>query len=103
MSDQLCNPIQTRGAYYAPHTTASPPGFKKLSTPLFGKAFGHGQSISYVTAAQQFSLKMYNLSIRDLKKNLTIYVKSYQDKNEAEAVEKKLTRRQSLNKVKTKV
>ena len=46
---------------------------------------------------------MYNLSIRDLKKNLTIYVKSYQDKNEAEAVEKKLTRRQSLNKVKTKV
>ena len=29
------NPIQTRGADYAPHTTASPPGFKKLSTPLF--------------------------------------------------------------------
>ena len=28
------NPIQTRGADYAPHTTASPPGFKKLSTPL---------------------------------------------------------------------
>ena len=28
------NPVQTRGADYAPHTTASPPGFKKLSTPL---------------------------------------------------------------------
>ena len=28
------NPIQTRGADYTPHTTASPPGFKKLSTPL---------------------------------------------------------------------
>ena len=27
--NQLC-----RGADYAPHTTASPPGFKKLSTPL---------------------------------------------------------------------
>ena len=27
-------PIQTRGADYAPRTTASPPGFKKLSTPL---------------------------------------------------------------------
>ena len=26
--------IQTRGADYAPHTTAIPPGFKKLSTPL---------------------------------------------------------------------
>ena len=28
------NPIQTRGTDFAPHTTASPPGFKKLSTPL---------------------------------------------------------------------
>ena len=28
------NTIQTRGADYAPHTTSSPPGFKKLSTPL---------------------------------------------------------------------
>ena len=30
------NPIQTRGADYAPHTAAHqpPPGFKKLSTPL---------------------------------------------------------------------
>ena len=28
------NPIQTRGADYAPHITASPFGFKKLSTPL---------------------------------------------------------------------
>ena len=28
------NSIQTRGAGYAPHTTASPPRFKKLSTPL---------------------------------------------------------------------
>ena len=28
------NPIQIRGADFAPHTTASPPGFKKLSTPL---------------------------------------------------------------------
>ena len=28
------NPIQTRGEDYAPHTTHSPPGFKKLSTPL---------------------------------------------------------------------
>ena len=28
------NPIQTRGADYAPHTTASPIRFKKLSTPL---------------------------------------------------------------------
>ena len=28
------NPIQTRGTDYAPHTTASPSGFKKLSTPL---------------------------------------------------------------------
>ena len=28
------NPIQTREADYAPHTTASPPGFKKLSTSL---------------------------------------------------------------------
>ena len=28
------NPIQTRGADYTPHTTASPSGFKKLSTPL---------------------------------------------------------------------
>ena len=28
------NPIQTRGADYASQTTASPPGFKKLSTPL---------------------------------------------------------------------
>ena len=26
--------IRTRGADYAPHTTASHPGFKKLSTPL---------------------------------------------------------------------
>ena len=29
------NPIQTRGADYAPHTTASPPRLKKLSTPLY--------------------------------------------------------------------
>ena len=28
------NSIQTRGAGYAPHTTASPPRFKKVSTPL---------------------------------------------------------------------
>ena len=28
------NPIQTMGADYAPHTTANPLGFKKLSTPL---------------------------------------------------------------------
>ena len=28
------NPIHTRGADYAPHTTANPPGFIKLSTPL---------------------------------------------------------------------
>ena len=28
------NPIQTRGTDFTPHTTASPPGFKKLSTPL---------------------------------------------------------------------
>ena len=28
------NPIRTRGAEFAPHTTASPPGFKNLSTPL---------------------------------------------------------------------
>ena len=28
------NPIQTMGADYARHTTASPPGFKMLSTPL---------------------------------------------------------------------
>ena len=28
------NPIQIKGEDYAPHTTASPPGFKKLSTPL---------------------------------------------------------------------
>ena len=28
------NPIQTRGADYTPYTTASPPGFKNLSTPL---------------------------------------------------------------------
>ena len=28
------NPIQTRGADYAPHTTASPPGFKNISTSL---------------------------------------------------------------------
>ena len=28
------NPIQTMGADYAPHTTASPPGCKNLSTPL---------------------------------------------------------------------
>ena len=28
------NPIQTRWADYAPHTTASLPRFKKLSTPL---------------------------------------------------------------------
>ena len=31
------NPIQTRGADYAPHTTASPPGFKMLSTPLISQ------------------------------------------------------------------
>ena len=29
------NPSQTRGTDYAPHTTASSPGFKKLSTPLY--------------------------------------------------------------------
>ena len=28
------NPIQTEGPDYTPHTTASPPGFKKLSTSL---------------------------------------------------------------------
>ena len=28
------NPIRTRGAEFAPHTTASPPGFKNRSTPL---------------------------------------------------------------------
>ena len=28
------NPIQTMGANYAHHSTASPPGFKMLSTPL---------------------------------------------------------------------
>ena len=28
------NPIQSRGAYYAPRIFASPTGFKKLSTPL---------------------------------------------------------------------
>ena len=28
------NPIQTSGADYALHTTASPSGFKKISTPL---------------------------------------------------------------------
>ena len=28
------NPIRTSGADFAPDTTASPPGFKKLSTPL---------------------------------------------------------------------
>ena len=28
------NPIQTRGTNYAPCITASPPGIKKLSTPL---------------------------------------------------------------------
>ena len=28
------NPIQTRVTDFAPHTTASPPRFKKLSTPL---------------------------------------------------------------------
>ena len=33
----VSNPIQTRalqGAYYAPHTTTSLPGFKKLSTHM---------------------------------------------------------------------
>ena len=29
------NPIQIRGADYAPHTAASPTGFKMLSTPLY--------------------------------------------------------------------
>ena len=33
LADQL-NPIQTMWADYDPRTTASPPGFKKLSTPL---------------------------------------------------------------------
>ena len=33
MADQLTL-FKPRGADYAPHTTASPPGFKKLSTPL---------------------------------------------------------------------
>ena len=31
---RLVEPIQTRGADYAPHTTTSPSGFKKLSTSL---------------------------------------------------------------------
>ena len=31
------NPVQTRGDDYAPNTTASLPGFKRLSTPLFPK------------------------------------------------------------------
>ena len=31
---QSVNPIQTWGADYAPHITASPPGIKKLSTTL---------------------------------------------------------------------
>ena len=33
LADQLF-PIRTRGANYAPHTTANPSGFKKLPTPL---------------------------------------------------------------------
>jgi len=33
------NPIQTRGADYTPHTTASPSGFKKLSTLLIDEFF----------------------------------------------------------------
>ena len=32
--DVLINPIQTRRADYASYTTASPPRFKKLPTPL---------------------------------------------------------------------
>ena len=32
--DRSVNPIWTMGADYARHTTASPPGFKMLSTPL---------------------------------------------------------------------
>ena len=39
---RLVNPIQIRGADYARHTTANPPEFKKLSTPLsrYMDAFG---------------------------------------------------------------
>ena len=33
LADQLTL-FKPRGADYAPHTTASPPGFKTLSTPL---------------------------------------------------------------------
>ena len=35
------NPIQTMGADYARHTTASPPGFKMLSTPLTCESICH--------------------------------------------------------------
>ena len=35
------NPIQTRGADYAPPTTATPPGFKQLSTPLLSHVEGN--------------------------------------------------------------
>ena len=31
---QISKPNSNQGADYAPHSTASPPGFKKLSTPL---------------------------------------------------------------------
>ena len=36
LADQL-NLSKARGVDYAPHFTDSPPGFKKLSTPLSGK------------------------------------------------------------------
>ena len=33
---RISKPYSNQGADYAPHTTTSPPGFKKLSTPLEG-------------------------------------------------------------------
>ena len=33
---QISEPYSNQGSDYAPHTTASPPGFKKLSTTLGG-------------------------------------------------------------------
>ena len=38
------NPIQTMGADHVPHTTASPPGFKKLSTPLGLDSGSHSEA-----------------------------------------------------------
>ena len=40
------NSIQTRGPDYAPHTNASPSGFKKLSTPLKMLVCNNGDLIS---------------------------------------------------------